>query len=537
MPKILSITTIPFTMQINIKTSETNQEAVRKLTQMLPTGTKENVIARIALAYSLSSGKRFLPHEFAIYDSKGKEYKDHILFDVKYRPFYIALVCQAYGVHKLEDNISKYVKLHIDHGLETIWELFLKNPDYTFFDFLADNLERGISALDLSEVSLDFVSNRNQNLQLPYFTGPINLEIGKIAGTDEPVSIVLNDTTKLSNAHIAVAGKSGTGKTQFALSLLQQITKETNDKVHFIYLDFKGLKKDDLPYYQRFFDTTHAKLVDIPNVPFPLNPLSFIDLVNEKDRIMGISKFVDIIEKYAGLGKRQSQALHEATKEAFIEKGGIHPTLNDIFDKLKEEDREPDTLHEVLDRLTELEVFAEKVKANASFLDQNHYFSLSGDLPASVRITSLFLVINYIYNVFMNMENAPVENNLQAMRYVLLIDEAHVLFKEKKALDLLEKILREIRSKGVSVVMLSQGIAEFNQKDFDFSSMCELAFLLDVKDKANKKFVQRFLGVGEGEWLTVAKLLERLNKGEAITSRKIVKVNQYLTLSSYAKNA
>ncbi len=231
---------------------------------------------------------------------------------------------------------------------------------------------------------------------------------------------------------------------------------------------------------------------------------------------MGISKFVDIIEKYANLGKRQSQALHEATRAAFAEKGGLHPSLMDIFQKLNEEEREPDTLFEILDRLTELEVFAEKVKAKSSFLNRNHYFSLSGDLPASVRITSLFLVINYIYNVFMNMENAPVENNLQAMRYVLLIDEAHVLFKEKKALDLLEKILREIRSKGVSVVMLSQGIAEFNQKDFDFSSMCELAFLLDVKDKANKKFVQRFLGIGDGEWVKVAKILEKVGKGEAI---------------------
>ena len=36
-------------MQINIKTSEKNQEVVRKLTSKLPSSTKENVIARIAL--------------------------------------------------------------------------------------------------------------------------------------------------------------------------------------------------------------------------------------------------------------------------------------------------------------------------------------------------------------------------------------------------------------------------------------------------------------------------------------------------------
>jgi DNA sulfur modification protein DndE len=522
-------------MQISVKTSEANKEVVRKLTSKLPIPSAENVIARIALAYSLSSDRRFMTSEFGLYDSKGKEYKDQTLFDVRYRSFYIALICQAYGIHKLDDNIPKYAKLHLDHGLETIWDLFIKNPEYTFFDFLTDHLERGISALDLSEVSLDFVTNKNQGLQVPYFTGPIHLEIGKAVGTGEPISIVLNDTTKFSNAHIAVAGKSGTGKTQFALSLLQQITKETNEKVNFIYLDFKGLKQDDLPYYQRFFDTTKAEFIDVPKVAFPLNPLSFIDLINEKDRIMGISKFVDIIEKYANLGKRQSQALHEATRAAFAERGGLHPTLMDIFQKLNEEEREPDSLFEILDRLTELEVFAEKVKSKTSFLNRNHYFSLSGDLPASVRITSLFLVINYIYNVFMNMENAPVENNLQAMRYVLLIDEAHVLFKEKKALDLLEKILREIRSKGVSVVMLSQGIAEFNQKDFDFSSMCELAFLLDVKDKGNKKFVSRFLGIGEGDWVKVAKSLDQIQKGQAVLGSKFTN-EMKIILSKYGTN-
>ena len=58
--------------QINIKTSEANKEVVRRLTAKLPLGTSENVIARIALAYSLESGKKFSSSEFNIYDSKGK---------------------------------------------------------------------------------------------------------------------------------------------------------------------------------------------------------------------------------------------------------------------------------------------------------------------------------------------------------------------------------------------------------------------------------------------------------------------------------
>lgn len=107
-------------MQINIKTSGKNQAIVTQLTRKLTGGTKENVIARIALGYSLSTGKRFTKQEFSTYDSQGKEYKDHILFDGQYRDFYIALICQAYGITKNDELIPKYIKLHIDHGLEKI---------------------------------------------------------------------------------------------------------------------------------------------------------------------------------------------------------------------------------------------------------------------------------------------------------------------------------------------------------------------------------------------------------------------------------
>ena len=67
-------------MIINIKTSKANQEVVSILTQKLPGNQKENIIARIALGYSLSLGKRFTQAEFNVYDSQGKEYKDSILY-------------------------------------------------------------------------------------------------------------------------------------------------------------------------------------------------------------------------------------------------------------------------------------------------------------------------------------------------------------------------------------------------------------------------------------------------------------------------
>lgn len=509
-------------MLINIRTSEANQEIVRKITSKLPVGTKENVVARIALGYSLQNGKRFSNSEFNIYDSKGKEYKDHILFDAKYRDFYIALICQHYGIYKTHENIVKYIKLHIDHGLELMDILFENNNNYTFLDFLIEHLDKGISMLDTVKVSLDAVKNNNQGIEKNYFAEEIKIVIGNILeDKKQEIELNFNNTNLYNNNHIAVAGQSGVGKTQFALHLLNQITEKSNHHVNFIYLDFKGLKDGDLDTLQPFFDKTKAKFIDAPNIKFPVNPLSFIDSINEINKQMGIDKFVDIICKYSNIGIKQRGKLREATNEAFLaKKPGEYPNFSEINEHLLElVGDKRDTLTEIIDELSRYEIFKEDKKAG-NFLNQNIYLSLSGDLSNSVRFTSLFLIINYIYNVFMNMENTPVENGCRAMRYVLLIDEAHVIFKEKKYQEILEKILREIRSKGVSVVLLSQGIEEFNQPNFDFSSNCEVSFLLSIKDKNNAKAINKFLGFSEKDGIKAYRSLEKIQKGQSISNIK-----------------
>lgn len=437
-------------MQINIRTSERNQDVVRRLTTKLPYGTKENVIARIALGYSLQTGKKFQTADFNLYDSKGKEYKDHILFDAKYRDFFIALICQYYGLYKTDDNIPKYIKLHIDHGLELMDSIFQDNYNYTFFDFLVEYIEKGTLALTDLNVSLDAVRNNHQHIEKSFYANPIKIQVGKnLINENESLYLNLNDTKLYNNCHIAVAGNSGTGKTQFALEFLSQIYEQSNGHVNFIYLDFKGLKQDDIKRMDKFFQDTRTNFVDVPQTPFPVNPLTFIDNINEVNKTMGIDKFVDIVCKYSNLGIKQKGKLREATYNTFIEqKGGLYPTLEQINERLQEliGDKK-DTLTEIMDELSRYKIFIDDPKNESNFLNSNVYLSLSGDLSNSVRFTSLFLIINYLYNTFMNMDNSPVENNVKALRYVLLIDEAHVLFKEKKYQDILEKLLREIRIK------------------------------------------------------------------------------------------
>jgi DNA sulfur modification protein DndE len=516
-------------MLINIRTSEANKPIVQDLTRRLNLGT-ENVVSRIAFSYSISKNIK-LNLEIDLLDSKGKEYKDDILFG-RYRDYYIALICQHYGLYKSDKDIGRYIKMHIDHGLILMNKLFEENKNYSGLDFLLENIENGIEKLEESHVSnepiiYDDHTRKNRITNKDYFAESIKILVGK-SFEDEDIYFKLNDTSIHNNAHIAVAGNSGTGKTYFANSILKQIVRESKDQVNFIFLDFKGITEEDEKKNSDFFNSTNCQLIKAPHKPFPVNPLSFIDNINEKNKIMGINKFVDIITSYSNIGKNQQQTLKDATRSVFSDmKAGQYPSFKQIYEKVLEaEGDKASTLREVLESLSELDLFDTMADTKNTFLNSNYYLSLSGDLPKNIRFTSVFLIINYIYNTFMNMDNAPIEGDYQGMRYVLLIDEAHTIFKEKKSQDLLEKILREIRSKGVSVILLSQGIEEFNQPSFDFSSMCETAFLFDIKDKTNLKMMQKFLGIGDKEATKLKTSMEKIQKYQLVSNLKEFKVGE-----------
>jgi DNA sulfur modification protein DndE len=131
-------------MFTSIKTSATNKPIVTELTRKLNLGP-ENVIARIAFAYSLSKNKRFKLSELK--DSRGKEYSENVLFGYNLS-YYVSLICAHYKIYKTDKDIPKYIKMHIDHGLELINEEMKRNPTLTGFDFLAIKIENGLKYLE-----------------------------------------------------------------------------------------------------------------------------------------------------------------------------------------------------------------------------------------------------------------------------------------------------------------------------------------------------------------------------------------------------
>ncbi len=127
----------------SIKTSQANKTVVKELTNRLGLGP-ENVIARLAFAYSISLGRKL--DNTTISDSKGKEYSSKVLFG-EYFPIYIAIICQHYNINKNDENIPRYIKMHIDDGLNLLSAILKTNPNLPLFDFFWGQIEQGLSII------------------------------------------------------------------------------------------------------------------------------------------------------------------------------------------------------------------------------------------------------------------------------------------------------------------------------------------------------------------------------------------------------
>ena len=130
-------------MFTHIRTSKENKEIVSQLSRKLNLGT-ENIIARIALTFSLSKDRKLDIKD--LQNSTGKEYSKAVLFG-NYLDYYVGLVAVHYDLHISDKDLPKYLKMHIDDGLELLNEEINSRSNIDGFDFLVEKIERGLEEL------------------------------------------------------------------------------------------------------------------------------------------------------------------------------------------------------------------------------------------------------------------------------------------------------------------------------------------------------------------------------------------------------
>ncbi|MFV8282568.1 DndE family protein [Christiangramia marina] len=130
----------------HIRTSRDNREVVTTLTNKLGLGA-ENLISRIALSYSISKDLKLDLKDLK--DSQGKEYARKVLLGNN-ADYYEAMVAQHYNIHRSDHDMAKYIKLHVDNGLELLNEEFQNGSYLDQFDFVLELIEEGFNEIKAS---------------------------------------------------------------------------------------------------------------------------------------------------------------------------------------------------------------------------------------------------------------------------------------------------------------------------------------------------------------------------------------------------
>jgi len=517
---------------MRIKISKQNEEILDKLKSLYRFGS-EGIAPRIAFAYSLQNNKKFDLQIDVVPSSDGREFRDDkglfgtVIDGRTNYPIYKAILEQHYQRSLYEDDFSKLFRLHLDHGLNKI-EKELGNGDITSGFHISYLMKLMKSGLDLQSSIISIASPSQQKFQLIDYSEPLSFILGKSEDGDE-VEIKINDLREFDNRNIAIAGMAGSGKTQLMKDILYQISKNTNCQLKYIFFDYKG--EGNAAQLKPFLENTNCEFVDIINDGFKFNPLTSINLYDgERQKVFSIKAFVDTIATFVpNIGVSQKNILQTVTTELIEKKDNTYPNLKELFESIEEHYEtakiKPDTLYSAIKDLAS-GLFSNDVSEN--IIGNSIYLNLPPTLSDTLRQLCVFLLLRYFNFFFSSTNDANPIDNIMPLRYVIVIDEAHIYLKNKNARKALEDLLRLLRSKGVIVVMLSQGVEDYKTKDFDFASQVKLPICLNVQNK-DPKMIKSFVGTPRSEH----KLLTEINKLESgfglinLVEPKTIEIRQF----------
>jgi len=464
---------------------------------------------RIALSRSLQIGNRFKITDEISDEGTGKRKEiDVVTLVQKEGLIFRALFNQFYNKKLTDDEYEIFLVKHIEYGLEVIDN---ETRKFSGFDYLAHLAKKGM--VDINKPLPDEVDKPVEIVK--GYEDVIRLRIGVENDSNEPVYINFNKTDEHNNNYMGIIGKPGSGKTYFIKYLLKELRKNTNYQTNFVIFDYA---KGDIADDKEFVSSTKAQLFNMAKAPLPLNIFklrnnSYQEMRFAAERVVRIIRDVE-----ANIGKVQEQNLYDAivnSYERLMHKEKPFPDFYMIREELEQINEKPDSLTSVFRPLTEHNLFTSRDQdAWDSLINKTIVIDIH-ELPA-LKDLCVYFVLNELYKQLMLMPDSKVNPKSKAreMRTVIVLDEAHHFLNNKKRVKILEDLIREIRSKGASVILLSQSPDDYDQAEFNFLEMLEFVYVLNC-NPSSAKFLQQVFGLSTEQSKKIIKEISVLFQGEA----------------------
>ena len=506
---------------IRFKLSLETTEKLERLTKLYRF-KYETVTMRIAFAISLSNDKVFHDND----QDNGKDGREfsptsnvfgRYINDEDNESIYYAVLCQHYSKVLSNVEFANLYKLHLSDGLQ-YWSEQLKTTSTIsggHIKYLAKIFNKGLSQKPV----FVHTASTETKIEVAEFKSLLKFDLGEFSDGSK-VEIRLNDLREFDNRNIAIAGMAGSGKTQLIKDVLYQISQKTNNELKFIFFDYKG--EGDSGSLSTFLENTKCKFVDIiKDGGLDFNPLSVIK-TDQNHRLFSINLFVETIATFTpNIGINQKSILKGILTELFDSiDGNRTPTINELFSSVDEfyekNNKKKDSLYAGIEDLNS-NIFNCDFSKKSVF-DESLYLNLPQELSDTLRQLIVFLILRYLVSFFSSTNDCTPVDSVFPLRYVIVIDEAHIYLKNKNASKALEDMLRLLRSKGVVVIMLSQGAEDYKTKSFDFVSQVKIPICLNINNK-DYKVIEHFLGTPKSTF-QLQEAIDELAPGKGILNIK-----------------
>lgn len=421
------------------------------------TSIRPNLWSRAALGYSLSLESDI---QETRYDSEGQEFNENVFFGED-EDILLAFLRQRLIRVPEPNELGHIVKLHVERGLKHFAEEFERH------NFRGDELI--LSIFESCSVDNQLSSKYSFDLLPEQPKGDsyaVNFTLGQRLNSNEAANHILNSPG--TAPHLAIMGRNGTGKTRTGLSYLLEINKTCPYPIPFLIFDYA---KGDIASNDSFKESTNTNVIRMPENRIPLTPLT-VNRDNDFSIQLAARRFRDTICSVVKLGPIQKDRCLQLIVTLYNNFNNQTPDLADLTDLAEHEyqvnDWNEDSLLVCLREFSRFPLFQSAFDGEEHILFKKSHIIDIHNLPEDLRKLSTFLVLDRLYSEIMSLSDAPLDkNNNRQIRYIIIIDEAHHYLPCRQPT--LANMIREVRSKGVSLWLFSQSPDDFDQKQYNFA--------------------------------------------------------------------
>ena len=335
-------------------------------------------------------------------------------------------------------------------------------------------IEQTISALYYKHVNQSFLSDKVL-LEPPKKEVVMGeYPLGKVSYSDKELhDFCLRDRDW--SRHVCITGMSGSGKTNFAFQILNQLIEKNKPFLVFDWKkSFRPLMVQDksiMCFTIGNEQVTNKFKININRPPKGVSPREWLNILADL-----------ITESFSasyGVHKLISEALDQAFKDFGVYEGSEnYPTWNQIKDRLEQKERD---MQGKRNRESEWLVSALRIAHSLTFgdfakvvnhkekplvnvedlFDRKAIFELNSLNNIEKKFFCEF-ILTYIYKY----RKTNQVNSDDSFKHAILVDEAHNIFLKQKPLFVTESvtdmIYRELREYGTSLICLDQHISKLS---------------------------------------------------------------------------